>query len=1058
MRPLSLEMTAFGSYAETTAVPFRDLKRGLYLVTGDTGAGKTTIFDAIVFALYGEASGRDRGKDMLHCDRVPLSTDTVVCLRFVQDGREYAVTRRIHFQKKRGTDGEYGDGKVDALLEEPDRTPVIGAQAVTARCEELLGLNAEQFRKIVMLAQGEFREFLKAGSDKKNEILGKLFDNSVFVWYQELLSGARDALSSRRSDIRNALTGTLEPLAEDGKLSAEERELYAAGHPELSRNLDALVRSSEELRELRLGERKTAYKALGMLRERRGEAETMNALLLRREELLLHMQQLENRSGEIGLRRERLAGVETVLRQVLPAIREHERAEDELLRTREAVGKLRDDLRAKEQELSEAQEKVAADTPAEQRLEELRALRKRIEDQAGLYDILDRRAEEREALERDARAAAEHAQQLQEQCAALEDRIRGLRTLLDELKNIDAEAAQLTYAADAASEKSSQADALVTAADDIRAEEIRLEEKKAALAGKTRTALEAAEKYLSLYRHFLAGQAGLLAAGLAEELERTGEAECPVCRTRLRRAQLGSLALPEEHTPDRETVDSARLLAQRLEKERSEQEKTVEILSAGVDRRKKELLDAAGRILAGYENYEALTAPGVLSSAAHEARTGKDLAAEALRKSLERQRERDLAAEKLTGDENALSGLISEQRVCGESDRERSARIRELDAIIAEQRRSLAFPDREAANSRLRELAAEEKSLSLSLEQHQTGLTEARRRRDVTRGALQEQENALVQCIEKERQALSAQAAALSAADIPDMDTALAALAPAGDRDPETWLKAERESLAGYDNDCVKTREMLAELETQTAGRAMTDMDSLNEQIEAAEERERETEAALSAAEQRRDLCLRIRDRASEYTAALAATKAAWTRLDRLGDLAAAKGSAEGGRVDFDRYVMGTVFREILEMANQRLDVMSGGRYELVHRSTVGHSSSKAGLEIDVLDLTTGQQRPSASLSGGEAFFTSLSLALGLSDVVQNHAGGRKLDTLFIDEGFGSLSDDVLDRAMNVLDQLTEGDRLVGIISHVDKLGESIPQKIRVRNTPKGSELSLELQ
>ena len=154
MRPLSLEMTAFGSYAETTLVPFEELKQGLYLVTGDTGAGKTTIFDAITFALYGVASGSERSADMLHCDHVPRSTDTTVTLRFSQGGKEYSVRRWLHYSKKRGTEDQYGDGKPDALLLEPDREPTEGAMKVTARCEELLGLNAEQFRKIIMLAQG----------------------------------------------------------------------------------------------------------------------------------------------------------------------------------------------------------------------------------------------------------------------------------------------------------------------------------------------------------------------------------------------------------------------------------------------------------------------------------------------------------------------------------------------------------------------------------------------------------------------------------------------------------------------------------------------------------------------------------------------------------------------------------------------------------------------------------------------------------------------------------------------------------------------------------------
>ena len=181
MRPLYLEMTAFGSYAGTTALPFEKLTHGLYLVTGDTGAGKTTIFDAIIFALYGSASGSDRSPDMLHCDHVPKSEDTVVRLRFAQGGKDYEVERRLHFSKKRGTD-QYNEARPDAQLIEPDCEPTEGASKVTARIEALLGLNAEQFRKIIMLAQGEFREFLNADSDKKNEILGRLFDSAPYVW------------------------------------------------------------------------------------------------------------------------------------------------------------------------------------------------------------------------------------------------------------------------------------------------------------------------------------------------------------------------------------------------------------------------------------------------------------------------------------------------------------------------------------------------------------------------------------------------------------------------------------------------------------------------------------------------------------------------------------------------------------------------------------------------------------------------------------------------------------------------------------------------------------
>ena len=166
MKPLVLELTAFGSYAGKTVIRFDGFSQGLYLITGDTGAGKTTIFDGIVFALYGKASGSDRSPDMMHCDLVDRATDTEVALTFRQDGRDYTVRRSLHFAKIRGTD-EYREGKPSATLTGDGLTPVSGASNVTDKCTELIGLNAEQFRRIVMLAQGEFLYTLPYGMGRK---------------------------------------------------------------------------------------------------------------------------------------------------------------------------------------------------------------------------------------------------------------------------------------------------------------------------------------------------------------------------------------------------------------------------------------------------------------------------------------------------------------------------------------------------------------------------------------------------------------------------------------------------------------------------------------------------------------------------------------------------------------------------------------------------------------------------------------------------------------------------------------------------------------------------
>ncbi|MBR3231674.1 MAG: SMC family ATPase, partial [Lachnospiraceae bacterium] len=276
MRPIRLTMTAFGSYADTTEIPFSDLKNGLFLVTGDTGAGKTTIFDAIVFALYGELCGaerEDRKPEMMHSDFVEKSTDTVVTLVFSEGGKEYKVERTIHFQKKRGTEGGYGAPKISAVLSEPGRDPIQGATAVTNRVRELLGMDADQFRKIVMLAQGEFNKFLKAGSDDKNKILRELFDNRLYEYYTELLKVAKEKLKNARAERSGEIENTLTKFFNmPEELSSEQRLLFHSGHPDLCGNLEKLIGEEEAATEKLTAEAEAAQEALNALNQKQGAA------------------------------------------------------------------------------------------------------------------------------------------------------------------------------------------------------------------------------------------------------------------------------------------------------------------------------------------------------------------------------------------------------------------------------------------------------------------------------------------------------------------------------------------------------------------------------------------------------------------------------------------------------------------------------------------------------------------------------------------------------------------------------------------------------------------
>ena len=330
MKPLSLEMKAFGSYAEKTVLSFEEFRQGLFLISGDTGAGKTTIFDAIMFALYGTASGPERTQAMLHCDLVSKKEDTEVTLRFSQSGKEYLVTRTLHFPKQRGGDEAYGEAKQSATLWEPDQSVREGQTKVSERIGEILGLSADQFSKIIMLAQGKFKEFLSSDSSKKSEILGALFDSSEYRFYQKLIVTARDTLRAERQADAEALKMqlyTVLRLPDD--LPAEERQIFMPEHPALTDRLTALVEAEEEKSRTLDEARQVLREKEKALNEAKGAAQILNRQWESLEKLSAHEADLAAQAEDFRQRRERLAAAQRAFRNVRPKAKERERTRND---------------------------------------------------------------------------------------------------------------------------------------------------------------------------------------------------------------------------------------------------------------------------------------------------------------------------------------------------------------------------------------------------------------------------------------------------------------------------------------------------------------------------------------------------------------------------------------------------------------------------------------------------------------------------------------------------------------------------------------------------------
>lgn len=1076
MRPVILDMTAFGSYVKLEEpVDFRKFDHSLYLITGDTGAGKTTIFDGIMYALYGVTSTGETGKkgkqekrdgtfrtpEMMHCDYVDRSVDSVVRLTFEHMGKIHTIERILHFQKEQKT-GEYKKAVQKAKFWEQDRPVMEKPEAVTNRITELLGMNADQFRKIVVLAQGEFKRFLDADSETKNQILGDLFDNSVYVYFQDVLDRAAMKLEQyRRTEGADRIKRVMEDFWLPEEISEEEKECCTAGHSRLEETLTDLVKR-DRLRKKELEEKiRACQEEEKELHIQSGKAEEQNRKLDELDQKERHLEELQKRAPEMEELNEQKNKINKAFHRIRPAEQLFMFAkgafdsvvkETDYLKKR--LGELEQKTRRAEETLKECEEEhssVAAQLETEIR---------QIEKELSRYDELEERCQIQGKNHTNMEDAVKQRQEAENHKKRTENEISELNKKIKESEGIDVKAERLQREFENASNRLDQLTAGGGVRDqvhDIHKQELRLVQEKKILGKITEQAGILGTVYHETYQAFINGQAGILAGKLEQELKEKKEAVCPVCRTVFRGHLIHGFAEMEKVIPKQGEVDRTRAEFEDKESERQEQDKKVMGMEHVLYERKQRVMDRLRTLWTDCPDWETLDGSDYLEKMIGEQETEKRKAQSAYREA-QIQRENLISWKKLADEKK------EELRRCDidlEHCKYREQNLKEegirLCAEIDEWKKVLRYPDKRTAEEQKRQWELEKEERLERIQKAAGKYQEAVKDYNETAGALETEEKRRPALEKEKERAAENLEEKMNICGFRSLEEVKEILRTAGKTDPDTevWLASKEEIIRDYKNDLDRTENRIRELKKETEGRKKLDLDQLNERIRSLEEEREMFQREQSACEKQYENHRNTAEMVQKAGQVLRKTESAWKRINSLADLATGKKNAAGGKLSFDRYVMGDVFREVLEMANQQLDIMSGGRYELIHERSTKNQNAKAGLEISVLDMTTGKQRPSSSLSGGESFFVSLSLALGLSDVVQNHAGGKQLDALFIDEGFGSLDSDVLDRALSVLNQLTEGRRLVGIISHVPRLKESISQQIRVKNSEKGSSLQI---
>lgn len=1101
MRPIKLTMSAFGPYSGEVVVDFASLgSTGLYLVCGDTGAGKTTIFDAVSFALFGSPSGQDRTARSLRSDFASAVTPTFVELEFEHRGQRYTIRRNPEYERPKLRGDGLTTQTADAELRMPEAAPITGTRDVDAAILELIGIDRSQFSQIVMIAQGDFRRLLSAGTKERAAILRKLFGTAPYDEFQKALKRRRDKLEDDSKTVRNRLL-TLAPMisisdeaevAEEGEEAGdaatstrrERRDALGASEAPDAEDMLALIAEQDTADEAILGalagEASAAaarVETLTTLLERAGQVraakasleETVSKLAIARESVEAAKAELDECS-KTEPRRKELSDSVTVLSRELESYAKLGRAREEVREAaqgvRDAEGDLQEaagNLGAMRSELVEARKKAADLSQAPTELAEAKAaqetaaqsVRDAEEAVAGCAELARRKnalvelkkgAEQaekhRSSLDETARAAVAALSELRSREASFSDASGAAaraRALAEDLER-RVDQARKDYRDLQARERAAQADerALAKAQDEYCA---------------AREALESARgAYSRVQRAFMDAQAGILARDLVNG------APCPVC---------GSIEHPNpavlaDEAPAEEDVKNAEAVFNAASDAANARSNVASAARQKADGSAAEL----ARLQEQVGTAEEVASLGKkLATQLDAAKADRSKAERALNE-LAELRELIKSAEKREKD--SAAALDDARSSAEQASRAHAAAESALDQFIA----SLSTADASVASERLEQaklvledtkegcraaqanedarVASADRATSLEAE-----IAKAERRSNELRSRLESQRQALAQSTAKAEslaEGLSFEDEATASARLEDMRSELEDLVSA--------FEAARDNLSDRELALSKLEERANTLEAQISALDVDDSisaDELESQLNLARARANELARQKAAAEQRREANRGIERQLEELGDRAATVNARFGELDSLAKTAG--GTLVGKeRITFETYLQARWFDRVLAAANRRLLVMTDGRYELVRHSgqRSGSGAAQSGLDLDVRDSFTGRPRAASSLSGGESFKASLALALGLSDVVQANAGGIELDTMFVDEGFGTLDEESLQLALRTLTELSGSNKLVGIISHVDELRTSIDRKIVVEAGRTGSTLRIE--
>lgn len=1083
MKPIKLIISAFGPYAgQMPEIDFERFEnKGLFLISGDTGAGKTTIFDAICFALYGRTSGVYRDTKNLRSEYAAPDTKSFVDFYFTHQGKAYHVYRQPSYERRklRG-EGTVTEKECAEFYCEGEK-PLEGADKVNNAVKELLKIDFQQFKQIAMIAQGEFWNLLNASTDDRTEILRTIFMTSGYQNMEYRLKDRRNASLTQKDRLESGIVQYFKEAEtpEGSEYAADLHAMQAKAEASRSawniRDMLELLSTVISADQAALEDCRAAFQTENRILEDRTKelntAHTNNAFLLRYEEALEKKELLAARQGEIQELETLVERRKAALYKVKPVSDLLNAKKQELDNTQKNITARKQELEAASMKAASAEEnlqKALADSP---RAEELNRKAGKLKEDMEKYARRDQLLSTVRTLEEASEGLNAEADTLAAEENALKEKIRQLDHTIKELSSRAAELVRAQNESKELSSLKSELDDLTANAIPDHRKAIKALLKKQKIFQQAQTEYHDAEQARKRCQDILDNcRAGILAQGLEEGRK------CPVC---------GSTHHPEPAVLSGESASEAELKELQETEELTKQQKENALVeaegakakaAAGEAQLRARILtavgqtnmSAAGEMAAAAFDETAAAAAGKAESPALSEKetpieelfslitvkqedvknriTAKEAEIKGLKKDCKKYDLAVLNLEKARGEET--DSLEKKKKAYQEKKGQNQEKLVESRTALKEYVK-LEYADLETARCELEKTETEAGQILESIENARTAKQKADEKATKLSSALSTLEETRKHQADNEEECRKAFEKALYDQEMASAEEFHALLAD------EKEIAENEEQIKDYHQSVKTNLELLEQAGKDAEGKTKVDESVLQEEVTKQHTVVDALRADSTVIEYRLRNNERIRKNIADQEIPLEICRREAEQYRRLYDLVAGQ-IRNRAKVTFEQYIQAAGFDNIIAAANRRLFPMSDGQYELCRKEEANNQKSKTILNLEVQDNFTGHRRPVGNLSGGESFKASLSLALGLSDTVSSHLGGVQMDALFVDEGFGTLDRKSIENAMEILVSLSGSNKLVGIISHREELTENIPQQIRVTKTKAGSRIEVD--